>query len=112
MEILQSATDAMRKGCFFGSVDWAEAFYSIPLFEPDRKFFRFFHKDQKYQFTVLIMGCTHSPRVSTKVLKPVFAKLRAKGHIGAACIDDSCLQGSRYVCIISKILFILRILKG
>ena len=96
METLQSAIDAMRKDCFFGSVDLAEAFYSIRLFEPDRKFFRFFHNGQKYQFTVLIMGCTHSPRVFTKVLKPVFAKLRAKGHISAAYIDDSCLQGSTF----------------
>ena len=40
------------------------------------------------------MGCTHSPRVFTKDLKPVFAKLRAKGRISAAYIDDSRLQGS------------------
>lgn len=40
------------------------------------------------------MGLTHSPRVFTKILKPVFAHLRARGHISSAYIDDSCLQGS------------------
>ena len=96
METLQSAIDAMRKNCYFGSVDLSEAFYSIPIRLKDRKFFRFFHDNQKYQFTALIMGLTHSPRVFTKILKPVFAKLRAKGHISSAYIDDSCLQGATY----------------
>ena len=96
METLQSAIDAMRKDCFFGSVDLAEAFYSLPIRKSDRKFFRFFHQGRKYQFTALIMGLTHSPRVFTKILKPVFAALRAKGHVSSAYIDDSCLQGSSY----------------
>lgn len=96
METLQSAINAMRKDCFFGSVDLSEAFYSVPIRESDRKFFRFWHKNQKYQFTALIMGLTHSPRVFTKLLRPVFAKLRLKGHVSSAYIDDSCLQGSTY----------------
>lgn len=74
METLQSAIDAMRKNCYFGSVDLSEAFYSIPIKEEDRKYFRFLHNNQKYQFTALIMGLTHSPRVFTKLLKPVFSK--------------------------------------
>ena len=32
----------------------------------------------------------------TKVLKPVFARLREKGYISTAYIDDSCLQGQTY----------------
>ena len=93
MESLQSAISAMREHCYFGSVDLSEAFYSISIHESDRKFFRFWHNNQKYQFTALIMGLTSSPRVFTKILKPVFAKLRAKGHISTAYTDDSCLQG-------------------
>ena len=96
METLQSAIDSMRKNCWFGSVDLSEAFYSIPVREKDRRFFRFIHNGQKYQFTALIMGLTHSPRVFTKILKPVFAKLRAKGHVSSAYIDDSCLQSASY----------------
>ena len=94
MERLQSTINAMRKT---GLVDLAEAFYSIPIQESDRKYFRFWHRDQKFQFTALIMGLTHSPRVFTKTLELVFAHLRAKGHISSAYIDDSCLQGSIYV---------------
>ena len=56
METLQSPIDAMRKDCFFGSVDLSEAFYSVPIRESDRRFFRFLHKGKKFQFTALIMG--------------------------------------------------------
>ena len=96
METLQSAVSAMRPNCFFGSVDLAEAFYSIPIQESDRKYFRFWHHDQKFQSAALIMGLIHSPRVFIKILKPVFAHLRAQGHISSAYIVDSCLQGSTY----------------
>ena len=96
MESLQSAISAMRRHCYFGSVDLSEAFYSIPILYNQRKYFRFWFNNQKYQFTALIMGLTSSPRVFTKVLKPVFATLRAKGHISTAYTDDSCLQGKTY----------------
>jgi hypothetical protein len=96
METLHSAINAMRHNCFFGSVDLSEAFYSIPILKSDRKYFRFYFNGQKYEFTSLVMGLTTSPRVFTKLLKPVFAKLRAQGHISSAFIDDSCLQGQSY----------------
>ena len=49
--------------------------------------------DKKTQFTSLIMGLSSSPRYLTKILKPVYAMLHRKGHIGRAYIDDACLQG-------------------
>ena len=96
METLKSAVESMRHNCFFGSVDLADAYYSIPISEIDRRYFRFFHKDKKFQFTALVMGLTSSPRIFTKILKPVFAHLRALGHISTAYIDDSCLVGLTY----------------
>ena len=81
---------------FFGSADSAEAFYSILIKEADKKIFKFWHHDKKFLFMALIMGLTHLPCVFTKVLKPVFAHLRGRGHISSAYIDDSCLQGSTY----------------
>jgi hypothetical protein len=96
METLKSATEAMRKDCYFASVDLSEAFYSIPIRKDDRKYFRFLFNRTKYQFTALVMGLTTSPRVFTKLMKPVFASLRAKGFISTAYIDDSCLQGATF----------------
>ena len=96
METLNSAVNAMRPNCYFGSVDLSEAFYSIPIKTEDRKYFRFIFNNNKYQFTSLVMGLGASPGVFTKILKPIFATLRAKGFISTAYFDDSCLQGSTF----------------
>ena len=93
MESLKSAINAMTPNCFLASVDLKEAFYSIKIREMDRKYFCFYWRGQKYQFTSLIMGLSSSPRCFTKILKPVYATLSRKGHISTAYIDDSCLQG-------------------
>jgi hypothetical protein len=97
METLQHAINSMRKNCFFASVDLSEAFYSIPIRMQDRKYFRFIYNGQEYQFTALVMGLTTSPRVFTKVMKPVFASLRGKGHISLAYIDDSILHACKQI---------------
>ena len=94
METLKHAVESMRRDCYFAWVDISEACYSIPIRKEDRKFFRFYHRGVKYQFTALVMGLTTSPRVFTKIMKPVFANLRAGGFISSAYIDDSCLQGT------------------
>lgn len=99
MESLKSAVNAMTPNCYFASVDLKDAYYSLRLHSKERRFFRFYWQGKKFQFTSLIMGLSTSPRVFTKVLKPVFATLRRKGHISTAYIDDSCLQGrTEYQC--------------
>ena len=96
METQQSAIAAMRPYCFFASVDLDEAYYSIPIFKEHRKYFRFLQNRRKFQFTALVMGLSSSPRIFTKIIKPVFALLRSCGHVSAAYIDDSCLQCQTY----------------
>ncbi|MEW8542136.1 MAG: reverse transcriptase domain-containing protein [Candidatus Thiodiazotropha sp.] len=93
MQTLTNAIDSMRKDCYFAIVDLKDAFYSVPIRRPDRKFFRFFWRGSKFQFTALIMGLGTSPRIFTKIMKPVFSKLREEGFISTTYIDDSCLQG-------------------
>ena len=92
METLNTAITLMRPNCWFASVDLADAYYSIPVHPDDRKLLRFCFKDKKYQFTALVMGLSSSPRVFTKLLKPVYSHLRVQGFISTAYIDDSCLQ--------------------
>ena len=93
METLKSAVSAMTRNCFMASIDLKDAYYSIPIRSEDRKYFRFLWNGQSYQFTSLIMGLTDSPRVYTKILKPVFSELRKKGHISSIYLDDSWLMG-------------------
>ena len=42
------------------------------------------------------MGLTSSPRVFTKLLKPIFSRLRQYGFNSVIYIDDTLLQGETY----------------
>ena len=90
MDTLESAIKLMKPGCFMTSVDIRDAYYSIPISPLFRKYLKFAWRGRLYQFRALPMGLTSSPRIFTKVLKPVFATLRSKyGHSCSAYIDDS-----------------------
>ncbi|XP_052234246.1 uncharacterized protein LOC127846782 isoform X1 [Dreissena polymorpha] len=93
METLATAVANMRQNCWLGSVDLADAFYSIEVAKKHRHMLRFVFDGRKFQFCALVMGLSSSPRVFSKVLKPAYAYLRSKGYVSTAYIDDSCLQG-------------------
>ena len=66
-----------------------------PIAPEQQKFLKFFWNDQLYQITALPMGLSSSPRIFTKVMKPVLASLRKKGHINSGFIDEFYLQGQQ-----------------
>ena len=96
MENLFSATDMMRKNCFLASVDLRHAYYSVPVHTKDQKYLKFRWKGKLYAYTCFPNGLSSCPRDFTKLLKPVYSKLRESGHLSACFIDDTCLQGSTY----------------
>ena len=90
MDTLETAIRLMRPGCYMTSIDLKDAYYSIPIAEEHQKYLKFIWRGQLYAFTSLPMGLTSSPRIFTKVLKPVFSYLRSQfGHTCLGYIDDS-----------------------
>ena len=77
MDTLEAVIKMMTPGCFMTSIDLRDAYYSLPIVPADRKYLKFCWRGVLYQFTALPMGLTSSPRIFTKVLKPVFATLRS-----------------------------------
>ena len=77
-------------------VDLKDAYYSIPIAEEDRKLLMFQWKGKYYQFTCLPNGLSSAPRIFTKILKPVYARLRSIGHTCMGHIDDSLLVGQSF----------------
>ena len=63
------------------STDLKDAYYSVSIRETDRKFLRFEWEGQLWQFDCMPNGLAPVPRKFTKLLKPVFATLREKGHL-------------------------------
>ncbi|CAB4037756.1 Hypothetical predicted protein [Paramuricea clavata] len=72
------------------SIDLRDAYYSVPIPPEHRKYLKFMWRGVLYQFTSLPMGLTSSPRLFTKIMKPVFATLHSRyGHCCLGYIDDS-----------------------
>ena len=93
METLKSALTLIKPGSWFCSVDIKEAYYSVKIDQDSRKFLRFKWDEQTYEFTCLPMGLASSPRIFTKLLKPIFSHLRKHGYMNVVYIDDILLVG-------------------
>ena len=81
MDTFRTALKLIRPGCFMASVDLKDAYYATPIAEEDRKLRLMLQwKGKYYQFTCLPNGLSSAPRIFTKILKPVYARLRSIGH--------------------------------
>ena len=90
----------ITKGCYFGSVDLKDVYYSIPIHENYQKYLKLSWKKKYYQYVVLPNGFSLAVRVFTKVLPPPFKYLRSKGHLPVKYIDDSLLLGETFdICL-------------
>ena len=90
---LQTAVDMMRPGCWMGSVDLKDAYYSVAIAKEFRKFLSFQWEGKLYHFVGMPNGLACAPRVFTKLLSPLYATLREQGHECFPYIDDSFVVG-------------------
>ena len=94
MENIQMALNLISQGDYMISIDLKDAYFSIPIFTPDRKYLRFMWENQRYEFTCLPFGYSLAPRVFTKILKPVVSHLRVNGLKIVIYLDDILLVAS------------------
>lgn len=91
MDTFEIALNLVKPNCYMASCDLRHAYYSVPIFKEQRKLLRFIWKGKIYEFTCFPNGLALAPRKFTKLLKPVYAKLRQMGHSNSGYIDDSLL---------------------
>ena len=96
MDSIHTCTQLMKPNCYMGSIDLKDAYFSIPIHRHHQKYLKFYWKNTLYQFTCLPQGLACAPRLFTKLMKPVFASLRERGHISSGYLDDSLLVGYSY----------------
>ena len=95
MEGLKQVRDWIQKDAWFCNMDLKDAYLHIPINEAFRKFLRFEWLGSLLEWRVLPFGLKCSPRVLTKVIKPVVAFLRITwGILIAIYMDDILLQGA------------------
>ena len=89
MEHLLTILPLVRKAAFMTSLDLKDAYFSLPIARKFRKYLRFQWRNQLYQFVCLCFGLSLAPFFFTKVMKPVFSRLRHEGINCTYYIDDS-----------------------
>ena len=96
MQTLQAAVDLMVPGAYMASIDFKDAYFSVPIRKEDQKYLRFYWRNQKYTFTVLPNGLSSGPRDFTKLTKVLFSYLKKRGYLNTIYIDDSFCLGYSY----------------
>ena len=94
METFNSVVSLVEPNCFMSSIDLTDAYFSVNINSEFRKFLKFSWNGNLYQFTCMPNGLACAPRIFTKILKPLYAKLRSEGLVSVYYLDDSWLMGS------------------
>ena len=85
---LNTCLDLMEPGRYMASIDLSNAFHTIPIHQDYTKYLKFRIGHQTYKYLVLPMGFRDSPRLFSKILKPVLSHLRSKSLLSSVYIDD------------------------
>ena len=96
MDHFEIALNMVTKDMYFCSLDIRKAYYSIPIAKEQQMLFRFSLRDKIFQFCCMPNGISSGPRLFTKLMKPVYAKLHHEGHFSSGYIDDSLLGGETF----------------
>ena len=93
MDSLYSVLRMITPNCYMASIDLKDAYYCLPVADHHQRYLKFYWNSKLYMYKACPMGLCMSPRLFTKVLKPLFSTLRKNGHQSVIYIDDTYLQG-------------------
>ena len=88
MDTLESCLNLMEHCCYMASLDLTNAYHAVPIHTEDTKYLKFVVHDQLYKYLVLPQGYRDSPRIFTKLTKPIITYLHSKGVMCSIYIDD------------------------
>lgn len=94
MDTFETALKLVTEDCYMASIDLKDAYFSVPVCDDDQKYLKFLWRNTLFKFKALPNGLASGPRIFTKLLKPVFATLRMRGHVIVGYIDDTLIIGN------------------
>ena len=103
MDTLQCALQLVSPKCWMTVLDLKDAYYTVAINKPHRKYLRFEYQGELYEFNCLPNGLASAPRVFTKLLKPFYSKLRGEGVLIVGYIDDILLLADDYTTLLRNI---------
>jgi len=88
MDTLRHVREALRQDEWTVSLDLKDAYLHIPMHPAFRKYLRFMHRGQAYQWLALPFGLSTAPAVFTAMMRPILAWCHRRGIPIHAYIDD------------------------
>ena len=88
METPESIRASLIPGEWVSSIDLSDAYLHIPIHPNSRKYLRFCHRSQVFQFTSLPFGLATAPQVFTVIVKEVKLMALSKGIRFHQYLDD------------------------
>ena len=88
METPESIRTSLIPGEWVASIDLSDAYLHIPIHPHSRKYLRFCHRSQVFQFTSLPFGLATAPQVFTMIVKEVKFMALSKGLRLHQYLDD------------------------
>lgn len=110
METVEDIMNTLEQNDYMASIDLSDAFFSVPIHDSCKKYLCFQFDNQTYHFNVLPFGMSSSPRIFSKVLKPVISHLRSLGVRILSYLDDIFICASSYNALIEHINLTLNLL--
>ena len=112
MEGLHTARSLLRKGDYMMKLDLRDAYYAVPIHPESRKYLCFQFKGTTYEFRCLPFGLSLAPRVFTRILRPIVAKLRSEGIRTVIYLDDLLLIHHQKDTLSEIFLYVRRLLSS
>ena len=88
METPESIRTSLIPGEWVSSIDLSQAYLHIPIHPHSRKYLRFCHRSQVFQFTSLPFGLATAPQVFTMIIKEVKLMALSRGLRIHQHLDD------------------------
>ena len=88
METPEAIRASLIPGEWVLSIDLSDAYLHIPIHPNSRKYLRFYHKSQVFQFTTLPFGLATAPQVFTMIVKEVKLMALTRGIRLHQYLDD------------------------
>jgi len=104
--------DLLRKGDYMIKTDLKNAYLTVPIWQNHQKYLQFLWRDLLLEFACLPFGLASTPRVFTKLLKPVLSILRQRGIRLIAYLDDILLMAPSFDPVDQHAALTLNLLKG
>ena len=88
MTSTKTVRQTLRRGWYMASIDLKDAYWHIPIAPSFRPYLAFSSGQHTFQFKVMPFGLNIAPRIFTKILQPIHAKLSSLGVHVLMYLDD------------------------